>query len=264
MFRSITQSVGRAGVNRPEDVKTIQDLLNAHLSQIPPARPLTVDGRPGPLTFAAIEDFQRRVVGLAIPDGRVDPNGRTLAALNQGTQPPISLPGTFRVLFRHGGKMPPDSSATKGTDALYESAVTVSGPKAGTFRGSIFPDDMSVKGRIKDGTYDLYLGFHKRAGHTPTAADLVVRSEGFRAALVVNADRPVPVVSNNPAKTTSETIHVHNGFVSKRFSDGCPTIHPTDWPAFIKLFLEAFPVFADWSGPQRYLGKKAGTLEVQS
>jgi hypothetical protein len=76
---SINSSVGRDGVNSPKDVRVIQDLLNgcAH----PPKPPLTVDGKVGPRTVTAIEDFQKHVLDRKRPDGRVDPDGRTLAAL---------------------------------------------------------------------------------------------------------------------------------------------------------------------------------------
>ena len=67
------------------------------------------------------------------------------------------------------GPIPEPTNATKGTAGLYESKVTVTGPRTGSFRGSIYPDDLSQRGRLKDGTYDLYIGFHKRAGpsHRP-------------------------------------------------------------------------------------------------
>jgi hypothetical protein len=219
------------------------------------------------MTQGAIDQFQKVVVRMALPDGRVDPGGRTLTLLNQGSKPSIVAPivaTTFRVTFQHFSKTPEPKSSTKGTDAMYESTVTVSGGKTGTFRGSIYPDDMSVKGRIKDGTYDIYIGFHKREGHTPKAGDLVARSQGFRAALIVNGDNSVPVESNNPSKTTSALIHVHNGFNSQRFSDGCPTIHPSDWNKFIQLFLDTYSNLSDWTETSTYIGKKIGTLEVKA
>jgi hypothetical protein len=264
MIRTISQSVGKGGVNRPGDVRTVQELLNANIGKLTPLRPLATDGRIGPATQGAIDEFQRRVVKMPFPDGRVDPRGKTLAKLNEATMPSIPAPivSSFRVVFQHGGVVPEPTNA-KGTDKLYESSVTVVGGSGGTFRGSIYPDDMSVKGRIKDGTYDLYLGFHKRAG-TPKAPDLVVRDNGFRAALIVNNDQSVPVISDSASKTTSTAIHVHNGFNSKRFSEGCPTLCPSDWPAFIKIFLTAFPNLEAWTERNAYVGKKIGVLEVKA
>src|SRR5207249_3145567 len=115
----------------------------------------------GPRTVAAIEAFQRRVVHLAQPDGRVDPGGRTFAVLNRGAEPPTAAT-TFRVVFQHQGKTPEGTSSAKGTDALYESKVAVVGGQTWSFRGSVYPDDLAVKGRLKDGSYNLYLGFHRR------------------------------------------------------------------------------------------------------
>jgi hypothetical protein len=143
--------------------------------------------------------------------------------------------------------------------------VTVSGGLSGIFKGSIYPDNLNIKGRLKDGSYDLYLGFHKPGTATPD--DLVVRTNGFRAVLVVNANRPVPVTSNDPAKQTSEAIHVHNGYHSwtaaHPMSEGCLILAPGDWPRFIKLFLDAFPSLADWTAGGGRLGRKIGVVTVR-
>ncbi|MBK6973024.1 MAG: DUF3380 domain-containing protein [Sterolibacteriaceae bacterium] len=76
---SIRSSVGRDGVNSPKDVRLVQDLLNG--SSHPPKPALTVDGQVSPRTIAAIESFQKHVLDRKRPDGRVDPEGRTLAML---------------------------------------------------------------------------------------------------------------------------------------------------------------------------------------
>lgn len=79
----INASVGKGGVNNHADVITVQTLLNQHIQSLIPLMPLKIDGKIGSRTIDAIMEFQRRVVGLSQPDGRVDPNGRTLAKLNQ-------------------------------------------------------------------------------------------------------------------------------------------------------------------------------------
>ena len=77
----ITGSVGRGGRNLPADVKTIQSALNGFAVADGGAAPkLAVDGIAGPLTIAAIEKFQRRQIGRS--DGRVDPDGPTIHAMN--------------------------------------------------------------------------------------------------------------------------------------------------------------------------------------
>jgi hypothetical protein len=94
MAQTITAAVGRMGaLNRPDDVKTVQKLLN----QVPatsggPKPLLDPDGICGPKTIAAIQTFQVRHFGWPGADGRVDPNGPTLAKLNQfdGSSPPVT------------------------------------------------------------------------------------------------------------------------------------------------------------------------------
>lgn len=84
---TISAPVGRGGVNLPEDVATVQELLNLSL---PADRPrLRVDGNAGARTVTAIEQFQSTVAHLAHPDGRIDPLGRTWIALTHTASPPI-------------------------------------------------------------------------------------------------------------------------------------------------------------------------------
>lgn len=99
MAKSISGSVGQGGRNFPlQDVLTVQYLLNCvpH-TQGGPSPELVLDGVCGPKTRNAIAQFQRRTFGFT--DGRVDPGGRTLLALqkfdpapNQGLGP---APGAF-------------------------------------------------------------------------------------------------------------------------------------------------------------------------
>jgi hypothetical protein len=111
MAQNITASVGRAGgANFPNDVKVVQQLLN----NVPenaggPHVKLQVDGVCGPMTKDAIQKFQVRQFGWGGADGRVDPNGRTLAKLNEfdsgvPVPPPFPALTTASVLLcPHGG-----------------------------------------------------------------------------------------------------------------------------------------------------------------
>jgi peptidoglycan hydrolase-like protein with peptidoglycan-binding domain len=84
MARSISGSVGLGGVNRKTDSMTVQELLNnVAPEEGGPIPALKVDGLPWQKTIAAIKTFQREQCGFTTPDGRVDPNGRTLARLNE-------------------------------------------------------------------------------------------------------------------------------------------------------------------------------------
>ncbi|MEJ2407677.1 MAG: N-acetylmuramidase family protein [Candidatus Thiodiazotropha sp.] len=79
----IKSSVGNRGANHPSDVMVVQRLLNKHLSSLTPLLPLVEDGNCGPITTGMIIEFQRKVVGLRKPDGRDDPVGKTIDALNK-------------------------------------------------------------------------------------------------------------------------------------------------------------------------------------
>lgn len=84
---TIQSSVGRGGVNRVEDVATVQELVN--LIAAVAADRLELDGSIGDKTIAAIEGFQRDVVKAPEPDGRVDPGGATFAALLRAAGPSL-------------------------------------------------------------------------------------------------------------------------------------------------------------------------------
>ena len=90
---TITASVGERGINRNPDVRLVQALLNRHLTIIGGAA-LKVDGGCGPKTIDAIKRFQKIVGRRATPDGRVDPGGATLRALDGGGAPAAPAPIT--------------------------------------------------------------------------------------------------------------------------------------------------------------------------
>jgi peptidoglycan hydrolase-like protein with peptidoglycan-binding domain len=80
-MKTIVASVGHGGLNRTDDVRLVQELLNRHRQ--PPQRPLVVDGVMSPRTIAAIEAFQRRVLTIHRPDGRIQPGDATMVALTR-------------------------------------------------------------------------------------------------------------------------------------------------------------------------------------
>jgi hypothetical protein len=183
--------------------------------------------------------------------------------------PPATPQLDYRIVFRYRAAGPASVKDYESEVALYARQKDGAEKLVGTFTGSIFPDDMMVRGRLKDGRYDLYLGLHRRSkdgkAQTPTKADLVVKSQGWlRPALIVNADAAVPVQSLNPNKKTSTYIHVHNGFRNQRSSEGCLTLTPDDWARFIAIFLERYTDLADWHADGKYYGRKVAVLEVQA
>ena len=80
-MKTIVASVGHGGLNRTDDVRRVQELLNRHMQ--PPQRPLVVDGVMSPRTIAAIEAFQHRVLNIHRPDGRIQPGDSTMVALTR-------------------------------------------------------------------------------------------------------------------------------------------------------------------------------------
>jgi len=86
----IATAIGPGATNRFEDVKAIQVLLNLNQARTGATVPLSEDGQWGASTQGAIEAFQRTAVGMASPDGRVDPGGATLDALRTGLAPGLS------------------------------------------------------------------------------------------------------------------------------------------------------------------------------
>jgi hypothetical protein len=95
----IDAPVGAGGVNRPADVRIVQQLLNQHMLAL--GLPLlVVDSECGDNTIKALRQYQKDVVGLSNPDGRVDPGGQTWKALDAGTGVPIPAkpPGASAAL----------------------------------------------------------------------------------------------------------------------------------------------------------------------
>ena len=80
----ILRSVGRGGMNHYADVSTIQKLLNKQ--RIPGVTgQLKLDGNAGSNTITRIELFQKNVMKMEKPDGRIDPGGKTMAKLTGAT-----------------------------------------------------------------------------------------------------------------------------------------------------------------------------------
>jgi D-alanyl-D-alanine carboxypeptidase/Putative peptidoglycan binding domain len=86
LVEEIKKSVGRDADNEREDVKVVQRLLRARGfgCGIP-------DGFCGSRTIEAIVAFQRGF--LRVPDGRVDPEGKTLRRLNEPGKPSMKEAG---------------------------------------------------------------------------------------------------------------------------------------------------------------------------
>lgn len=134
MARTITASVGRmGGVNRPQDVRSVQELLNrAPTASGGPTPLLAVDGLCGPKTTNAIQRFQQHHFGWSGADGRVDPGGRTLRKLNEYDSPGVPNPfppltTASRMMCPHGGTVtgvPTSASTASGGPPVLRSRDT--------------------------------------------------------------------------------------------------------------------------------------------
>jgi hypothetical protein len=91
---AIGASVGKGGTNELADVLVVQHLLNGWLADTNQTV-LPTTGNCGPLTIAAIEAFQTRVLGATRPDARIDPGGRTWNALSSRAAPAPTPPANL-------------------------------------------------------------------------------------------------------------------------------------------------------------------------
>lgn len=87
---NILKSVGLGGQNNKADVIIIQRLLNNFVTALDMTA-LNPDGGCGQMTIMAIRKFQTARFGSNGADGRVDPVGKTMAALN-ATAPTVADP----------------------------------------------------------------------------------------------------------------------------------------------------------------------------
>ncbi len=79
----LTRSVGKNGINLPADVEYVQTLINDNLHLLTGINKLTVNKQADEVTVKAIEEYQKKVMKIVSPDGRVDPGGRTLLNLKK-------------------------------------------------------------------------------------------------------------------------------------------------------------------------------------
>jgi peptidoglycan hydrolase-like protein with peptidoglycan-binding domain len=114
---SISASVGRGGKNKSEDVEAVQAALNQRAKA-----GLTVDGKCGPKTIAAIMAFQKQL-GFASPDGLVDVGKQTATGLAGGKVVMPEKPA--KGGGGGGGSGKPAGSGGKGTGTAEASVFGV-------------------------------------------------------------------------------------------------------------------------------------------
>ncbi len=77
----ISSSVGKKGINKLADVKTVQQIINLRDDLRKTLPKLVVDGKYGKKTQAAIDQFQSSF--MSKPDGRIDPYGLSIKKIWQ-------------------------------------------------------------------------------------------------------------------------------------------------------------------------------------
>jgi uncharacterized protein (TIGR02594 family) len=92
---AISASVGKGGANGKADVRAVQCLLNLSLNraQMGLTTKLAMSGTLDPATQDAIDLYQRKVMKLAKPDGRVDSHGGMIRRLQSAL--PVMPAGPF-------------------------------------------------------------------------------------------------------------------------------------------------------------------------
>lgn len=128
----ITASVGRNAPNWQPDVKFVQEALN----KSDPSSELRPDGIIGPKTISLIEEFQRKVVKISRPDGRIDPNGKTFLKLIENICIPwrqkistinfnLSVPGSNLLLVIETLRLKPYDDQTGRTISNWTQGATI-------------------------------------------------------------------------------------------------------------------------------------------
>jgi hypothetical protein len=200
--RAISESVGAGGVNLPEDVRVIQDLLNRVPAEAGgPVPELVVDGIAGDRTNQAIFDFQLAHFGVAILDGRVDPGQATFRALNEFS----CAPEQIAII---------EDDINRAKAMVDQVLLRLSG-------GAIFPAavDQDMKQKVLN-IFNIDLLSPVNAD-TPTNA--------FRFTLLVEAYRKLRTSLDLPIPKVCEGDILEGAFVSTDCND--PTIHftPIHW-----------------------------------
>jgi lysozyme len=116
-----------------------------------------------------------------------------------------------------------DSMGAKGTNdvGLYDDAIILVSPNVDPSRLGYNAKAGKPMAQLRRGVYDYKLGLHG-----------VSRRNPYRA--LVQAG-PVTVMRGEAEETGWFGINIHRGGVNTTSSEGCQTVPPPQWPAFITL-----------------------------
>lgn len=160
MTTGIMKSVGKGGINLPGDVATVRQLLAGFVKRNGKS-PLAIGPMDQP-TIEAITQFQKTVMQLRMPDGRVDPGGRTIAALIKDAAkpgaavappPPGAAAGIIAVTYGTGVPATAQLVSPYAIDVIKK-ALVAAGMKAGVITSTLrLPDEQAAtmyKNAVKD------------------------------------------------------------------------------------------------------------------
>jgi hypothetical protein len=151
MSSQIEGSVGQDGDNLEADVRVVQGLLNRQ--DLAPLSKLGEDGRVGSQTIEAIRHFQGRYLNMQSPDGRVDPDGKTMRKLSSGTtEKPTGENTETRAADRaeRGDRVDPRVQESAVTTRVIDALV----PRFGDLRAKI------IAGYLSDGDQFWKVNYH--------------------------------------------------------------------------------------------------------
>ncbi|MBE9567199.1 MAG: peptidoglycan DD-metalloendopeptidase family protein [Proteobacteria bacterium] len=190
---TITRSVGDKGENLKPDVLLIQQALNKVKPSLT-SRPLKEDGLYGKKTADVIAVFQMQHLQMLHPDGRIDPDGRTIQKLVQLLATPVS---SQNILFPL--RFIPAESYKSGMRAFGSNRSRGQRKHAGV---DLYAPEGTPIRAIKDGTviqhYAFYLGTRAlEVDH----GDMIIRygeishvAEGIEAGSVVKRGQTIAYV----------------------------------------------------------------------
>ncbi len=245
MSTGITGSVGHGASNQPTDVLRVQRLL-APFAKKAGLSPLADDGAVGPATIAAIKCFQADVLGFPAPDGRIDPGGRTWAAL-AGWGGDAADP--LRVVY--GSDVEPAARLVSDYSlAVIRKALGMAGMKAAVITSTLrLPQEQAAtmyKNAVKDlnaqialygGTGDEILRVYQANRGKPAEAVILLMRKAIEAQLELG--RQVSRHVTTPARYAKLNV-IDIGLHSTRAAAGASFDRKGLTQAFAKLTSQGY------------------------
>ena len=155
MTTGITKSVGKGGVNLPADVGIVRQLLAAFVAKS--GKPPLAAGPMDQPMIDAITAFQTGVMLLAMPDGRVDPGGKTITALlKEAAKPGTPAPSASAVSVTYGSGVPATAQLVSPyAIEVIKKALTAAGVKAAVITSTLRLADEQAEIMYKNAVINL-------------------------------------------------------------------------------------------------------------